>query len=57
MRMLPILGLAALGLFVVAQDAMAERRGGAVSGGCAVRSSAGWWASARARIQGPRLVW
>jgi hypothetical protein len=33
MRMLRILGLAALGLFVVAQDAMAQRRGGAVSGG------------------------
>ena len=33
MRMLRILGLAALGLFVVAQDAMARRRGGAVSGG------------------------
>ena len=33
MRMLRILGLAALGLVVVAQDAMAQRRGGAVSGG------------------------
>jgi hypothetical protein len=33
MRKLRLLGLAALGLFVVAQDAMAQRRGGAVSGG------------------------
>ena len=33
MRTLRILGLAALGLFVLAQDAMAQRRGGAVSGG------------------------
>ena len=33
MRMLRILGLAALGVVVVAQDAMAQRRGGAVSGG------------------------
>ena len=33
MRTLRFLGLAALGLFVVAQDAMAQRRGGAVSSG------------------------
>ncbi len=33
MRKLRVLGLAALGLFVMAQDAMAQRRGGAVSGG------------------------
>ena len=33
MRILRILGLTGLGLFVVAQDAMAQRRGGAVSGG------------------------
>ena len=33
MRTLRILGLAALGPFVLAQDAMAEHRGGAVSGG------------------------
>ena len=56
MRVLRILGLAAVGLFVVAQDAMAQRRGGAVSGGVRVRSSAGWWAAARARRKGPRLV-
>ena len=33
MRSLRIMGLAALGLFVVAHDAMAQRRGGAVSSG------------------------
>ena len=57
MRTLRILGLAALGLFVMAQDAMAQRRAGRLAVACAERSSAEWWAGAKARRQGPRLVW
>ena len=57
MRMLRIFGLAALGLFVVAQDAMAQRRGGAVSGGMRGAVVGGMVGGSEGGRKGPRLVW
>ena len=56
MRILRILGVAALGLLVMTDSRPAASAAGRSGAACAARPSARWWAGAKARRKGPRSV-